>query len=204
MKTTKRLLSILLAVLLGLGLLAPGAGATAIDPNTPVITMQPKSYVLMTNGRTLTLEVAAVLPEGSNGSLSYAWYEGWEPEEDADPIATGAKLVIPMKRELLYPGDEFGYDFYFSVVVTNTYIGTEGVEQTASTESEYSFVNVLFTTKDVLSNFWRMLRSDMDSGGLMAALMFSIFLPLNLLYSSMYVLTYLLLWVENLPAILRS
>ncbi|MDR2686257.1 MAG: hypothetical protein LBB75_00770 [Oscillospiraceae bacterium] len=146
MALTKRVLAIALALVLGLGLLIPAA---ADDPNAPVITMQPKAEKATVQlGKELKLEALAQLPDGAKGTLSYAWYAyvTWAPEIDTTlrPIATGAKVSIPVTQEMIGFGDTAalasGGPFY--VVVTNTYTDGKGKTQKAYAESEPVFITL--------------------------------------------------------------
>ena len=136
MKTTKRILSIALALALGLAVLAPMASATEIDPNAPIITQQPRAPIYLFASKTLNLEVAAVLPEGNSGTLSYAWYDyDWQPGDETSPIATNPKLTI---SPIFDPdGDSsVSQKLVFYAVATNTYIDSEGVTETAFMKSQ--------------------------------------------------------------------
>ena len=118
MKPTKRLLAILLAVLLGLAVLAPMASAAGDPAYAPIITKQPKEQVTIFTGKDLVLEVEAKLPDGAPGTLSYEWYR-----DDYGVVGTNAKLVYPVKDDRT--DNYYGMKYYFSrpfyAVVTNTY-----------------------------------------------------------------------------------
>ncbi|MCL2508320.1 MAG: hypothetical protein FWF05_04005 [Oscillospiraceae bacterium] len=133
MKAMKRVLCVTLTLVLGLGLLVPASAADA-DP-TPIITVAPNFPNAAYAGDTLILGVEAVLPEGIEGELSYAWYS-W-PYHILEPIATGPELELLITNEMLE-----GYSrptMKITVVVTNTYIDENGKEQTAEARlsSEY-------------------------------------------------------------------
>ena len=100
MKTTKRILSIALALLLGLALLVPAA-ASALEI---VEKKLPPSFVVVFSGDTLKLEIDITMREyeGATYDLEYLWYDyAWQPGDDAVPIASGPKLEIPITKELL-------------------------------------------------------------------------------------------------------
>jgi len=124
MKTTKRVLSILLAILLGLALLAPMASAAGDPAYAPIITKQPKASVTVLTTKDLVLEVEAKLPDGVQGTLSYEWYRDGRKVD-----GNGAKLVYRS-------GGIASHDSRFWAVITNTYIDDEGQEQTASLTSD--------------------------------------------------------------------
>jgi len=132
MKTTKRILAIALALALGLALFAPMASA-AVDPNAPIITKQPKLFTIKRAGQDIVLEVEASLPEGSDGVLSYAWYDyDWQEEgKIRPPVATGAKLQIT--------DQDYAWTNYWLVAI-NTYTDDDGATQTAYTQSMGSIV----------------------------------------------------------------
>jgi len=132
MKTTKRLLSIALALLLGLAVLAPMASAADDPAYAPIITVQPKSQVTMFTGNDLVLEVEAELPEGIEGTLSYEWY-CYSSRSGTTKVGTDAKLVLPITKNMLYDITQLEYRIY--AMVTNTYNDDEGQNQTASTKS---------------------------------------------------------------------
>ena len=74
MKTTKRILATLLALALGLALLAPAA--LAADP--PAFTTHMRGIHVVRSGQTITLEAEAALPAGVKAQLKYQWYaSGW-------------------------------------------------------------------------------------------------------------------------------
>jgi len=140
MALTKRLLSVALAVLLGLAALAPGVMAED-DPYAPIITKQPKASVTVFVGKTLVLEVEAELSDGVEGTLSYAWYS-YSNQYGTRKIGNSANLVLPITDDMF---DTFGESEKHSIyaVVTNTYVDEEGQEQTASTESDPSSVTMV-------------------------------------------------------------
>jgi len=130
MKTTKRLLSLLLALALGLALCVPAFAADEADPYAPIITKQPIEYITVREGKKLVLEITAKLPDGIQGKLSYDWFT----EFGSEAIASGARASIPITRDMLY--GMTGFTYYFNVVVTNTYTDDNGEEQTASITSD--------------------------------------------------------------------
>ena len=82
------------------------AGAVGDSAYAPVITMQPKAAKNTVQvGKELMLEAEAKLPDGAEGTLSYAWYAyySWAPELDSEltPIATGAKVSIPITQDMI-------------------------------------------------------------------------------------------------------
>jgi len=108
------------------------------DPNAPIIIKQPTatrkhnlfiSLFGIPQGATLDFEAEAALPEGSGGSLSYAWYESSYSSSVADKLlGTGAKITLP---------DASTHKYY--VVVTNTY-EEGGQAKTISARSDQSKV----------------------------------------------------------------
>jgi len=121
MKTTKRVLSIALTLLLGFALLAPGVMAEA-NPNAPIVIAAPPEEIRRNIGETLVLEVEAKLPEGVQGELSYEWSTTYNPF--AEPIGAGPKLTWTIPEDA-------GTYHVFSVKITNTYVDGEGETQTA-------------------------------------------------------------------------
>lgn len=116
MKTTKRVLGILLALTLVFGI---ALTAMAEDISyAPVITQQPEE-VYVRAGMSFTLSVEATVPEG--GTLSYQWYQNGNVIEGATGSSYSART------------SEVSSTLY-SVVVTNSYtLGGETL--TASTAS---------------------------------------------------------------------
>jgi hypothetical protein len=159
MKTTKRVLCILLALALGLCLFAPALAADGDDPRyAPRITQQPnENYAFYVKaGNDIKLEVKAALPDGVEGTLSYAWYDS-----AGKLLATTAKAVIPTSNAMLLQMqdswvrmEELIHGLPFYVVVTNTYYDEDGVEQTASTESEPVTVTLVADYGKALSYYW--------------------------------------------------
>ena len=73
MKITKRVLAILLALALGLALLAPAAFAE--DAKPPVFTkVMAAGLKELRAGETIVLEAGAKLPNGVDAELKYQWY----------------------------------------------------------------------------------------------------------------------------------
>jgi len=149
---TKRVLSIALALALGLAVLVPEVWAAG-EPNAPIITMQPKAEKTTVQvGKELKLEAQANLPDGIKGTLSYAWYAyvDWT-DPGTKPIATGAKVSIPVTQDMIGFGDPailaIAGNFY--VVVTNTYKDSQGKTQKAYTKSDDVFI-ALFPGYDVI------------------------------------------------------
>ena len=155
----KRFLSLALALMLGLAMIIPAFAADAADPHAPIITQQPKKPMTILAGNSITLEVAASLPAGSNGTLSYAWYDyDWKPGNEAPSIATGAKATIkipvPETNWLSDAGSIISYPG-FCAVVTNTYVDDEGVIQTALVKSDFIWVEVYTPFGKFLSDMWK-------------------------------------------------
>jgi len=156
MKTTKRILSIALALLLALALLAPMAFAEdETDPNAPVIDVQPQEIGGVKVGKTFTLTVQARLPEGVDGTLSYQWINA----ASGTSIATGTSATLTAVFGENGIGDDdlenplYSTSYYY-VVVTNTY-EEGGVTKTASTQSETVTVTVINTLRGAgLRYFW--------------------------------------------------
>jgi hypothetical protein len=153
MALTKRLLAIALALLLGLGLLAPMASAAG-DPNAPIITKQPKKDVYVRAGQDITLEIAAKLPDGVNGTLQYIWSTDMidSAGEKVQFDNSKAKIVIPTSKD----GPK-GYwrtetncmkKFTFWVTVVNTYTDADGNTQEASVRSDMVPVMVYLGVAD--------------------------------------------------------
>jgi len=155
MALTKRILSIALALLLGLALFAPGVSAEA-DPNAPIITRQPKPLVIMFAGNTLNLEVVASLPAGSNGTLRIDWYDyDWQPGDETQPVATGAKAAIPIEvsqYNLIDSPDVSTMEINYYAVLTNTYTDGEGNIQIVSVKSDPVEVTIIQPLRKVLSD----------------------------------------------------
>ena len=164
MTLTKRILCIALTLALGLALFAPGVSA-ADDPNAPVITQPlPTAQVYTRVGLNLRLNVRAQLPEGVEGTLSYAW---WYEESGRDNTwtqiasATDENLVMKMTMDMLFTDQKrvINHERVFRVVVTNTYIDEAGNEQTASATSETT-VTLLF---GVIEFFALLPRADISN-----------------------------------------
>ena len=159
MKTTKRILCIALTLLLGLAVLAPMTLA-ADDPNAPIITSQPKSKIYIFANRSLTVTVAASLPAGSNGTLSYAWYDyDWQPGYLNPPVATGASatILIPAATQGEFDMEYPGANRTLYAVVTNTY-EVDGVPMTAYAKSNPVNINAINPMGTALSLTWNNLK----------------------------------------------
>jgi len=130
MKTAKRILSIALALALGLLALVP---ATALsieenDPNAPVVTTAWLEYRVL-HGETFDGIILAQLPEGVDGQLSAAWYFG-DVLLGSAPVAGGSARITMTATPDMPP------ETWLRAVVTNTYTDGDGREQTASAALE--------------------------------------------------------------------
>lgn len=141
MKTTKRLLAVLLAVLLGLAVLAPMTSAADDSAYAPIITKQPKAEVTVFTGKELVLEVEAKLPDGVEGTLSYEWISSLKRRV----VGTDAKLIFPITWYTTsnYSGMPYHFQDDFHVVVTDTYIDEDGEVQTVSVKSNACRVTIV-------------------------------------------------------------
>jgi len=72
MKTTIRILAVLLALALGLALFA--SAAMAAEQRAALFTKRLPASTMTRSGRTITLAPVAKLPEGVNAQLKYQWY----------------------------------------------------------------------------------------------------------------------------------
>jgi len=198
MKTTKRILCIVLTLLLGLALLAPAVLA-ADDPNAPVITAQPKSKIYIFAGKTVTVTVAASLPAGSNGTLSYAWYDyDWQPGYLNPPVATGASATIEIPATTL---DEFNMEYKGAnrtlyAVVTNTYVDGEELK-TAYAKSNPVNVTGINPIGTSISLMWNNLKEFNGVGYGLGQLAWSSLLSFPT-YLIAYLPAYLVGWILTL------
>ena len=128
MKKTKRILTVLLTLALGLTLLVPVAAAGTSDPYAPIITKEPKSPMDVYVGDTITLEIGAKVPDGIDGELSYVWkYAG-------EVLGTEPKLDLVITEAM--GKNTFTYIW---VYVTNTYTDENGEMQTNTVSRSPSF-----------------------------------------------------------------
>lgn len=120
MKTTKRMLSIALALVLALGLVVPAMAAEteAANPNAPVITRQPNIPARVRSNGNFVLEVQAELPEGTTSELSFTWFhygpadapQEWDVTQWQE-FASGARVEVDAQNL----GLNFRYVFVFPV-----------------------------------------------------------------------------------------
>jgi hypothetical protein len=147
MKTTKRILVLLLTLALGRALFAPTAAAEA-DPMAPVITKDLERKTHTADSRiSMTLEVAAGLPENSQGTLRYQWYVSkyaftgqgpgaWSQgkfETEKIEGADSPKLKVEFSLDDLDRSRMQAFHRYY-VEICHTYMDG-GVEKTAATRS---------------------------------------------------------------------
>ena len=154
----KRILAILLALLLGLGLFVHAAAA--IIDYRPIITQQPSSYVVLFSGNRLNLEVKAKLPV-SGGKLSYAWYDySWQPGDTKAPVGTKAKLSIITSHNgnIAEDPDSIHQKINYYAVITNTYTNSNGELQTAYVKSNPVEIRILAPLGKVFSDFWQLFQ----------------------------------------------
>jgi len=164
----KRVLSILLAMALGLGLLVPAfamedelpgeAFAAQEQSYAPIITKQPSARA---NGSySITLEVEACLPEGVTGELQYRWYF-YKSMFSSYIVATQASAVIDIERTTIdnYCNLEdvvshlLAEPVYYAEI-TNVYEDDEGNIVSARTRSEGIRVYAAMSLFDALGEYW--------------------------------------------------
>ncbi|MEI6578595.1 MAG: hypothetical protein WCN92_03945 [Eubacteriales bacterium] len=123
MKTTKRILCIMLTHVLVFGLLIPAMAAD--DPYAPIITKQPNSPVRAYIGDTFTLEVDAKLPAGVQGKLRYNWQYYWPSDcNEGITISENEKKLEVVITEKMKPRSS--HIAWFQVVVWNEYTNSAG------------------------------------------------------------------------------
>jgi hypothetical protein len=158
MHQTKRVLSILLALLLGLTTLSSAAMASdTIDPNAPIITKPPSATV---KGNSIALEVSARLPDGATGELSYLWYRYYNMFSST-PVAAGASATVDVFRKPITDYRNFDqilnhllvYPTYY-VEITNTYEDGDGNTKTSTIRSDGIQVMIAMSLTDAISEFW--------------------------------------------------
>ena len=140
MKHTKRVLSILLALLLGLTALTPAIMASEpADPYAPILNKRPRVTV---KKDTITLSADAQLPEGVTGELTYDWYL-YESMLSSKYVAAGASITVEAARRPIHNYWDFGevlshllvYPTYY-VQVTNVYEDADGTRKHSTATSE--------------------------------------------------------------------
>jgi len=197
MKATKRILSLLLALALGLALIAPALCVPAFADNdpayAPIITKQPKNPLIPLAKSTIQLDVSANLPDGVDGILSYAWYNcDWQPGVTAEPIGADAKLSFYTDTG---SKNKLNSSFTLCVVVTNTYTDENGDAQTASAKSELITFTTMFRLRDI---YWYVIRTPFYSVRnffISLPLLFLLIVPLailTLVYPFIYAMTMLI------------
>jgi len=162
MKTTKRVLGIVLALAIALTLAVPAAAADTPHPMAPIITQN-----LSTEGRPLkcgnqrTLAVEAVLPDGAEGQLEYQWYMQFSNIPARDEIVllegeTGPALTVSLTLDdyKALGADTFLTDRTYWVEITNRYL-EDGEEKTAVITSQAQRLPCYLPATDFLQYlFW--------------------------------------------------
>ena len=177
MKTTKRILAALLALLLGLGLLAPMATAEI----SVVENKLPAPMVIVPSGNNLKLEIDVEMT-GEDGpwELAYAWYD-CERDLSIDddqplPIATGPKLDTLVNFTTFTETSRI-----YSVVVSRILVDDDGEEHTYPAAVYTSQVFVLPRFADLVSFTWETIL-DLSGGSFpMAGISFILFSPFLLM-----------------------
>lgn len=177
MKTTKRIFAVLFAgLLLGFLCVLPAGADEAVEATAPSISKQPAAITLMFAGDDLVLEAGAT----AMGTLTYTWYR----EGSAEPVGTGAKLVLPTHASLLT--NVFTFQRYYAVVTCTTYVdGGPDVTETATTR--YATVVFLARLGDAMYGIW--------GGSKLRAVLAS---PLLAIATIGYVFTYPLLLLSTI------
>ena len=191
MKNLKRILCVGLccALALGMGVLAAAADNPYDDPYAPIITKQPKATQYICAGKDITLEVQARLPDGVEGTLSYAWYDATAPYS---PISTDAKFVLTISKN-----ESLGSKIIY-VVVTNTYNNDEGEERKASTTSSTIEISIAPTLLNYLSTIWQLKWMPEDSSTRIRIIATILFSPSMLVYSLFYIVFYPFILLRSL------
>ncbi|MCL1951245.1 MAG: hypothetical protein FWF60_00305 [Oscillospiraceae bacterium] len=115
MKTTKRILILLLTLALGLALFAPMAAAK--EQRAILFTKRMFASSMTSNGKAFTLAPKAKLPAGVNAQLKYQWYtKDWNDGGGAwYPVAgaTGPTLTLSFTVGLSDSGFPYCYKPYY-------------------------------------------------------------------------------------------
>jgi len=188
MKHPKRVLSLLLALALGLALCVPAFAVEPADPNAPIITKQPKGLFILAVGQELKLEIKAQLPEGSEGTLSIAWYDyDWQPGDETPPIATGEIMSITITEDMLSIADGMPFWFaQFCAVATHTYVDADETEQILSIKSDLAdgvLINKIIPGATFMFREFYQICGGGFLGVVINILFSPIFVPLSLLFT---------------------
>ena len=162
MKQSKRILAVLLALVMGLALFAPGVSAAVRIEEKKI----PPSLGMF-NGETLKLEIDVKVFDGDDElEPEYVWYDySYDPEEGelAAPIATGAKLDIPITIQMVQMGAT--HRFYSVAVIA------DGECVSVYTSKVYMVVSV----RHLPELYWNLMlgiaEGDTSMAGLITALM---------------------------------
>jgi hypothetical protein len=161
MKTTKRVLGIVLALALTLSLALPAGAVDTPHPMAPVITKDLSTEIsLLKCGEFRTLAVEAVLPNNAEGQLEYQWYmeisattafkETVLLEGETRPTLTVSLTLDDYKA--LGAGTLLTHRTYW-VEITNRYV-EDGEEKTAAVTSQAQRVSCRLSIGDFFQYFF--------------------------------------------------
>jgi len=165
MKITKRVLGILLALAMGLGLFAPMAMAAESDaPVIVSLTPDPANKLNLSTTKKQTLRVQAASPSDDSGVLEYQWYEGevdkFGHSQNTRAIAgaTDSSLTVSCAAKDI---DAFPFvvnKCYYAVITNRYSIG--GEEKTAQAYTKTFTVRFYTSFFDSFLCLWQMPSKD--------------------------------------------
>jgi len=198
MKTTKRLLATLLALLLALVLLAPAMAAE--DPETINEKKLPEPFTVVFTGSSLKLEIDVEMSTGGEKwELTYAWYN-YEyvvgSGELAPPIAVGAVLDLPVTLQMASNGLE---PQTYSVVVSRVTVDDGGEPYAYAVRSYPVSVVMIPRIIDFFADMW----AESDAGPFVKVIGFALFLLSPMFLFDMITLLPFMLLIRLFPGLLQ-
>ena len=189
MKHTRRVFSVLLALILALGLAVPALAEGEPDPAMPVITAQPQSVTVKSN-EIFTLTIAAEIPNGDE--VGYQWYMNDLPMPM--PVSFSDSFIALQLGEQGFDG------FAFYCVVYNLNDDTKSVtsetitvtverksDEKAPNQVAQAILDVIYFPNRMLVRTLTRLGVSTDSANTIA---FVVLLPWNILvYPVLFILT---------------
>ena len=164
MKTTKRVLGIVLALAMVLTLALPAGAADTPHPMAPVITKEPalalslsqrmtEAETFITVGTPFSFSaVEAELPDGVTGTLEYQWYQNSLPIVGANGPELTVSITLEDVKARIVSTFVSGASYYVEVI--NRYV-EDGQEKTAVTTSQELYVTPCLTFEDAFRyTFW--------------------------------------------------
>jgi len=148
MKTTKRVLAVLLALAMGLALFAPMAAAEETEA-TNLFTKRMPSAILTKRGKSITLTPEAKPPAGVDAELQYQWYtKDWNFSSTDEWYPVDGATEPTLTLCFTYSGDSYGAPNTAKPYCLRAYYAVEGEGETVVVDNDYTIIFYLLSLSE--------------------------------------------------------